>query len=119
MAYLLITGCGDKSGVIGPNQSQNVSFSITQQVTSTGSMQFMFKPAEDIKISRLISKFTAEQFTDTLTYGNPNYVYSKDTAYIINRYVNVFAGQQWIFDFTGTVPASNSQYNVAINYTVQ
>lgn len=119
LTYLLITGCGNNSGVIGPNQNQNVSFSISQQVTQTGSMQFMFKPAENIKVSRLISKFPSEQFADTLTYGNPNYVYSKDTTYVINRYVNVSAGQQWIFDFTGTVPASNSQYNVAINYTVQ
>lgn len=119
MMLVAASGCNNNGSVLGPNQNSNVSFSISQQVTQTGSMQFMFKPGENIKISRLISKFPAEQFADTLTYGNPNYVYSKDTTYIINRYVNVYSGQQWIFDFTGTIPGSNSQYNVAINYTVQ
>lgn len=112
-------GCNNNGSVMGPEQNSNVSFAISQQVTPTGSMQFMFKPAADIKVSRLISKFPAEQFADTLTYGNPNYVYSKDTTYIINRYVNVYSGQQWIFDFTGTIPGSNSQYSKAVNYTVQ
>ncbi|MBZ0201520.1 MAG: hypothetical protein IT281_04395 [Ignavibacteria bacterium] len=113
------SGCSNNGNVLGPNQNSNVTFSITQEVSQTGSMQFMFKPGTDIKISQLISKFPAEQFADTLIFGNPNYVYSKDTTYIINRYVNVYAGQHWIFDFTGTVPGSNSQYNTSINYTVQ
>jgi hypothetical protein len=113
------SGCNNNGSISGPDQNSNVSFAITQQVTQTGSMQFMFKPVTDIKISTLISKYPAEQFADTLNYGNPNYVYSKDTTYIINRYVNVYSGQQWVFEFKGTDPGSNSQYIKTINYTVQ
>lgn len=113
------SGCNNTGSISGPDQNSNVSFTITQQLTQTGSMQFMFKPGIDIKISTLISKYPAEQFADTLSYGNPNYVYSKDTTYIINRYVNVYAGQQWVFEFKGTDPGSNSQYSKTINYTVQ
>jgi len=119
LMFAAASGCSNNGNVIGPNENSNVTFNITQEITQTGSMQFMFKPGTDIKISQITSKLPAEQFSDTLTYGNPNYLYSKDTTYIINRYVNVYAGQQWIFEFTGTVPGSNTQYNKAINYTVQ
>ncbi len=119
LMFAALSGCNNNGSVTGPNHNANVSFSISQEVTQTGSMQFRFKPGSDIKISRLISRYPAEQFTDTLTYGNPNYIYSKDTVYIINNYINVVSGQQWIFDFAGSIPGSNSQYNVSANYTVQ
>lgn len=120
LAYLFITGCGKTDGVLGPNLNGQVSFQISQRTTSTGSVQFLFTPSVDANISRIVSRYNAQPFSDTISFSNTAYVYSKDTTYIINQYVGVQGGQQWNFDFTGAIPGQvNSSYNVTTNYTVQ
>jgi hypothetical protein len=118
---LILSGCGKNEGILGPNSmNRQVSFTVSQQNGYYGGTQFLFRPSVDIKINRIISKYTNQQFADTISYGNQNYIYSKDTTYIINEYSGVQNGQQWIFDFTGSIPAqNNSNYNVTTNYTVQ
>jgi len=118
-AAAFLTGCSKSDNVLGPQNNQ-VSFQISQQAGFYGGTEFLFKPSVNIKISRIVSKYTAQQFADTLNLGNVNYIYSKDTTYIINEYTGVQAGQQWNFDFTGSVPnQNNSNYSVSANYTVQ
>lgn len=120
LTYLLVTGCSKNDSVTGPNANSQASFEISQRITQTGSMQFLFKPGVNINISRIVSRYSAEQFADTLNYSNTSYVYSKDSTYIINNYTGVQNGQQWNFDFTGTIPGqNNSNYNVTVNHTVQ
>ncbi len=120
LVYLIITGCSKIDSVTGSNLNQQVSFQVSQRITQTGSTQFLFRPGVDVNISRIISRYSPEQFADTLSFTNTAYVYSKDTTYIINNYVGVQNGQQWNFDFTGTVPGHpNSNYSVTSNYTVQ
>jgi hypothetical protein len=79
----------------------------------------MFKPSVDVNISRIVSIYQPENYTDTLT-SNPTTVYSKDQTYIIQEYTGVAQGQQWNFNFTGQIPGqNNANYNVTTNYTVQ
>jgi hypothetical protein len=119
-AVFIITGCSKNDNFLGPNGLNQVSFSISQQTGQFGGIQFLFRSSADTKLSRIISKLDAQQFADTLSYGNPNYVYSKDTTYIINEYTGIQPGQQWKFDFTGSMPnQNNSNYTVSTNYTVQ
>lgn len=115
------SGCNKNDGIMGPNNmNQQVSFAISQQNGYYGGTQFLFRPSVDVKITRIISKYNNQQFADTISYGNQNYVYSKDTTYLINEYTGVENGQQWIFDFTGSIPGqNNSNYNTTTNYTVQ
>jgi hypothetical protein len=116
---IIIGGCSKNGSVTGPNGNNNqVSFQISQQGGNNGGVQFLFKPAADVKISRIISKLPAEQFADTISYTNTNYVYSKDTTYVINEYTGIQAGQQWNFNFTG-LGSNNSNYYVSVNYTAQ
>lgn len=118
LTVVWITGCNKHDSLTGPNQNFKVSFQISQQ-EQNGATEFLFKPSADAKISRIVCMYPAQQFTDTLNFTNTNYVYSKDTTYIINEYINVQAGQQWNFDFSGTSNTGNSNYNVTSNYTVQ
>jgi hypothetical protein len=119
-AVIALTGCSKNDSVIGPNGSSQVSFQISQQSGQFGGVQFLFKPSVDTKISRIISKFSAQQFADTISFGNQNYVYSKDTVYIVSEYTGIQNGQQWNFDFTGSIPnQNNSNYTVTANYTAQ
>ncbi len=120
MTYLIVSGCSKTDSITSPNANQQASFQISQRTTPTGSTQFLFRPGVNINISRIVSRYSPEQFADTLTYSNTAYVYSKDTTYIINNYLGVQNGQQWNFDFTGTIPGQvNSNYNVTVNYTAQ
>lgn len=120
LIYLLVTGCSKNDSVIGPNMNQQVSFQISQRTTATGSIQFMFKPNIDVNISKIVSRYNAQPFSDTLSFSNTAYVYSKDTTYIINNYTGVQSGQLWNFDFTGTIPGQpNATFSVTSNYTVQ
>ncbi len=119
MAYLLITGCNKNDSVLGPNMNSQVSFQISQRNGQNNGVEFLFKPSVDSKISRVVCRFPSQQFADTITTNNANYLFSKDTTYIINEYINVTPGQQWMFDFSGTAPSGNTAYNVTSNYTVQ
>lgn len=118
---LALSGCSKNDSVLGPNGFNSaVSFQITQQDGQFGGVQFLFKPSVDTRLSRIVSRYAAEQFADTISYGNQNYVYSKDTVYIINEYVGIQNGQQWNFDFTGSISnQNNSNYTVTANYTAQ
>ena len=120
LAAAIITGCSKNDGVIGPNfNSSQVSFQISKQVGNFGGTQFLFRPSVDAKISTIICKLEAQQFADTISFANTNYVYSKDTTYIIGEYTGIEIGQQWKMNFTGALPSqNNSSYNVTSNYTV-
>ncbi len=119
LVAVIITGCSKNDGVIGPNFNSQVSFQISKQGGNFGGTQFLFRPSVDVKISTIICKYDAEQFADTISYTNTNYVYSKDTTYIINEYTGVENGQQWKMNFTGSLPGqNNSNYDVTSNYTV-
>ncbi len=115
---IFAAGCSKTGSITGPNGNNNVSFQISQQNGNQGGTQFLFKPQTDVKVSRIVSKLAAQQFTDTISYTNTNYIYSKDTTYVINEYLGVQAGQQWNFNFSGP-GSNNTNYNVSINYTAQ
>ena len=119
-SVMYLTGCSKNDSVMGPNMNQQVSFQISQRTTISGDTEFMFKPNIDINISKIVSRFESQPFRDTLSFTNTAYVYSKDTTYIIDQYTGVQNGQQWNFDFTGSVPGqTNSNYSVTSNYTAQ
>lgn len=114
-------GCNKNDSVLGPNGLNNqVSFTMAQQNGANGGVEFLFQPSVDVKISKMVSILPSQNFTDTIINNNSNYVFSKDTLYIVGEYTGVVNGQQWKFDFTGSIPGqNNSNYNVTANYTVQ
>ena len=120
LAMAIVAGCKN-DGVVGPNNLNNqVSFQISQQYGQSGGVDFLFRPSVDVKISRVICIYQAQQIADTINNQFTNYVYSKDSVYFINEYIGVQNGQQWNFNFTGSLPGNNnSSYNVTSNYTVQ
>lgn len=124
MIYLIAVitaGCGKNSNLLGPNNLNNQpSFQINQQTELNGATIFLFKPSINVRISSIVSKYDVQHFADTIKYTNVNYVYSKDTIYVINGYTGVESGQKWIFEFTGSVPGqNNSNFMISTNYTVQ
>ena len=122
LALASFAGCSKNDNItgpntFGPNQNAGVNFEISQQNGANNGIEFLFTPSSDAKISRVVCRFPAQQFADTIASNDPNLVFSKGTTYIINEYINVTPGQKWQFEFSGN--SGNSQYNVTSNYTVQ
>ncbi|RPI16016.1 MAG: hypothetical protein EHM58_12705 [Ignavibacteriae bacterium] len=118
-----ITGCSkldSLTGPTGPKQNQQISFQISQQEGENGGLEFLFKPSMDTKISKIVCRLPEQQFEETLTNNDPNYVFQKDNFYDIEEFTHVTAGQQWKFDFTGnSTTGTNTAYTVTSDYTVQ
>ncbi len=110
-------GCNKSDSVVGPNQISGVNFQISQRNGANNGIEFLFTPSADTKISNVVCRLPAQQFADTIQSIDPNQVFSKNSTYTINEYINVTPGQQWQFDFSGN--SGNSQYNVTSDYTVQ
>ena len=115
LALAALAGCKSNS-LMGPNQNTGVNFQISQRNGANNGVEFLFRPSSDAKISKVVCSFPTQQFADTLT-GGSNYVFSKDSTYTLNEYINVTTGQQWQFEFSGS--SGNSPYTVTSNYTVQ
>ncbi len=114
--------CGNDSsgsGGLGPGGggSGSISFTISGQ-GDPNNYTFAFKPSVDTKLSTVILALPAQQFADTLTNNNPNYVYSKDTTYALTNYQGVQSQQAWTITFTGNISSNNQAYTVATNFTV-
>ena len=116
---IFAAGCSKNNSVLGPDGgNQQISFQISQQPGNLGGVQFLFRPAVNVKISKIVSSLPAQQFADTIRFNNTNIVYSKDTTYIVGEYTGVQNGQQWNFNFSGQ-GNTNANYSVNVNYTAQ
>ena len=115
----VFAGCNKSENLLGPNQNLGVNFQISQRNGANNGIEFLFTPSEDTKISGVICRFPAQQLADTIQGNDPNQVFSKNSTYTINEYINVTPGHQWQFDFSGNSAEGNSQYKVTSNYTVQ
>lgn len=108
-------GCGNNS-VTNPTAA-NVTFQISQQNGQQG-VQFLGKPSVDVKITRAIISLAAQNYFDTVNNASPNYVFSKDSSYVIGEFTGVLTGQKWAFNITGTTVSGGTAYTAASNYTV-
>ncbi len=120
-ALLFVWGCKDDgtgTDPFGPGGTGgDVTFTMTGQGNST-SYYFYFKPSVDVKITRLLASLPAQNYTDTATNNNVNYIFSKDTAYTWYEYTGINSGQIWTFTFTGTIASNNTAYTASSNFTV-
>lgn len=108
------------SGGIGPGGgggTGSVTFTMQGQGDPT-SYNFYFKPSVDVKVSKIIAKLAAQNFTDTVVNNAPNYVFSKDSSYTWYNYTGVQTGQAWSFTFTGNINSGGSAYTSSANFNV-
>lgn len=96
-------------------ESSSVTIEIDVQQGQEGSIEFLFKPNVDIKVTKVDAQMG--DFTDELS-GDGTTVYSANNWYTLAAYNGVESGQQWSFTFTGTIANNNQNYNVTSTYTV-
>jgi hypothetical protein len=117
VSAILIYGIGCSNNTVTNPTNSGVTFQISQQPGTTGT-QFLAKPSVDVKLTKVISALTAQNFYDTVTIANPNYVFSKDSSYVINEYVGVVSGQKWTFNFFGSSVSGGTAFTATSAYTV-
>lgn len=117
LLIIYYTGCNNNSVTNSLLGGSSVSFSISQ-ANGTQGVIFYGKANVDVKITKVIVSLATQNFFDTLTPQNPNYVYSKDTSYPISEFTGVQSGQKWNFAFTGATVSAGSAYTSNVSYTI-
>ena len=120
---LLIASCSDDStgtvtdpfGVGGGGGS--VTFTISTTQDQQGGVTFNATPSVAVKITKVTVALPAQQFTDPLQ-GDGTTVYPASQPVQLEVYTGVASGQQWTFQFEGTLSSNNEAFNVTTNYTI-
>ncbi|MCB0744558.1 MAG: hypothetical protein KDC52_02130 [Ignavibacteriae bacterium] len=129
-ALMLIGACSDDaSGTItgpglggGPGTGGGGSLSITisSKQDQQGGYIFSGTPSAAITVSKITVSVPAENYTESLQYDGVTVVNANTTEDFIQYDPNsgVTQGQQWTFQFEGTLAADGKAYNVTSNYTI-
>ncbi|MFZ1292014.1 MAG: hypothetical protein WAR79_18095 [Melioribacteraceae bacterium] len=127
--FLVITSCDDSSGVVNPNGGGiggigggggggSVAFTIGTSQGEQGGIYFTAAPSVSVKITKVTVSLPAQQFTDILQ-GDGVTVFNANEAVLLQEYVGVENGQQWTFQFEGSLASSNQTFSVTSNFTVR
>jgi hypothetical protein len=128
ISILLITSCSDDSGggtltdpfgggTGGTGGTGGVTFTISSTQGNQGGVIFTASPSVDIKVTKVTVSLPAQQFNDVLTDPGTT-VFPANQAVLLGEYTGVATGQQWTFQFEGTLVSNNQAFNVTSNYTV-
>ena len=125
LIYLFfITGCNNNSGggITDPfgtgngTRTGSVTFTMSTQQGQQGVI-FIATPSVAVKITKVTVSLPAQQFNDVLQ-GDETTVYNANQIVQLDEYTGVASGQQWTFQFEGTIANNNQAFNVTTNYTV-
>lgn len=105
------------TGGIGGGNNSAVTFTISSTNGQQGEVIFNATPSVSVKITKVTVSLPAQQFTDPLA-GDGTTVYNANQAVTLETYTGVASGQQWTFQFEGTIESNNQTFNVTSNYTV-
>ena len=121
---IIILGCQDDSntGVTDPfgtgtnTGTGNVTFSMSTTQGQQGVI-FVATPSVAVKITKVTVSLPAQQFTDVLTDDGTT-VFNANEGVQLDEYTGVASGQQWTFQFEGSLANGGQAFNVTSNYTI-
>lgn len=105
------------SGGLGGGGNGSVTFSISTTNGQQGEVTFNASPSVNVKITKVIVGLPAQQLSDEYA-GDANTVFNANQVVPIETYTGVASGQQWTFQFEGTLASNNQAFNVTSNYTI-
>lgn len=123
---VFLFGCSDDSndsnpvglgGLGGTGGQGSVSFTIGSTIGQQGGIIFTATPSVDVKITQVTVSLPAQQYTDVLQ-GDGTTVFNANQTAQLEEYVGTEKGQQWTFQFEGTLAADGKAFDVTSNYTV-
>lgn len=105
------------SGGLGGGGNGSVTFTISTTNGQQGEVTFNATPSANVKITKVTVGLPAQQLSDEYT-DDGTIVYNANQIVPINTYTGVATGQQWTFQFEGTLASDNQTFNVTSNYTI-
>jgi hypothetical protein len=131
LALLSITACSNDSGggtitdpfgggTIGTGGNGNVVITISSRQEQDGSTVFSATPSVAVKLSKLTVSVPAEQYTESFQFDGTTVANANVSEDFLQYPANagVASGQQWTFQFEGTLASNNQTFNVTSNYTI-
>ncbi len=120
-AFVLVTGCKKDSGnPVVPNITPPppaVTFTMHME-SGTQGMIFVASPSVDVKLTKVVVTYPAQQFTDTIVNPEPELVFPRNSNIQLNEYTGVDVHQQWVLVFYGTIAATGQAFTVTVNWDV-
>jgi hypothetical protein len=120
LLFLFATGCKKDSAnpISTPVPSQpNVTFTMHME-SGTQGMIFVATTGADVKLTKVIIRYPAENFTDTVTNPNPETVILKNSNIQLNEYTGINTHQQWVLVFHGSLASTGEAFVVTVNWDV-
>ena len=125
LVLFLINACNDDSSgnITSPfgqglqGSSGGVSFTMSAYQGQNGGMIFTVSPSVAVKITKVTVSLPSQQFTDVLQ-GDGSTQFNANQAVELEEYTGVGSGQQWTFQFDGTLASNSQAFNVTANYTI-
>lgn len=130
IAFIFICSCNDTAttGTItdpfnlggGGGGTGTVTIRISSRTGQQGETIFSGTPSAAVTLSRLTASVPAEQYTASFDFDGTTVVNANVTEDLLQYPANsgVTRGQQWTFQFQGTLASNNQAYNVTSNYTM-
>lgn len=132
LALMLINACSDNAsgtitgpgGIGGPGGGGTggggLNITISSQKDQQGGYIFSGTPNQAITVSKITAAVPALNYTESVPFDGQTVVQANTTEDFIQYDANggVASGQQWTFQFEGTLAADGKAYNVTSNYTI-
>jgi hypothetical protein len=138
IVFIVSTGCNDDSGGstitdpfgggTGGTGGGSVSFtmgSITKQEDGDGDgniediFYFTATPSVAVKMTKVTFSLPAQQYNNSITDDGTTTYAANTPVDVVGFFKNeITTGQQWTFQFEGTLAADGKAFNVTSNYTV-
>lgn len=125
---VLSTACSDDQGgsvtdpfgTGGIGGTGNVTFTISSKLDQQGGATFSATPSVAIKLSKITASVAAQQYSESAQYDGATVINANVTEEFAEYPAGsgVASGQQWTFQFEGTLASNNHAYNVTSNYTI-
>lgn len=115
---ILPAGCKkDSPNPVSPPPVAEVRFTMHLESGSEG-MVFVARASDDVKLTRVIASYPAEQFVDTIDNPQPDRIFPKNSDIRLNEYTGISTHQQWVIIFHGTIATTGKQFVVTVNWDV-
>ena len=124
--FMLFTGCSEDSNnsnptglILGGGGTGGGSVTIAISITTgqQGEVTFNATPSVNVKITKVTVSLPAQQLSNEFT-DDGSTVYNANQVVPIDTYTGVATGQEWTFQFEGTLASNNQTFNVTSNYTI-
>lgn len=120
LGALFTAGCKkDSNNPIVPSVTPSPSVTFTMHMESgTQGMIFVASPNADVKITKVVISYPAQNFVDTIVNPNPEAVIAKNSNIQLNEYTGINTHQQWVLVFYGSLAATGQPFAVTVNWDV-